>query len=145
MDRVRVDRTNRDRMNAVTTSRGGISACSGPPNILVLYRSIIYDFHPAEDAVWKTCAMRPCSSHVLVPLSAVSFLAGTVLAGSPALRPYDRQVAENVAKLDSDPAKQRAGAAEALGFLRAYAAEQASTRISPVAAASRRGRRVRRA
>ena len=125
MDRVRVDRMNRDRMNAVTTSRGGISACSGPPNILVLYRSIIYDFHPAEDAVWKTCAMRPCSSHVLVPLSAVSFLAGTVLAGSPALRPYDRQVAENVAKLDSDPAKQRAGAAEALGFLRAYAAEQA--------------------
>ena len=37
--------------------------------------------------------------------------------------PYDRQVAENLAKLRSDAATVRAGAAEALGFLRAYGAE----------------------
>jgi HEAT repeat protein len=38
--------------------------------------------------------------------------------------PYARQVAEQVAKLRSDSPQTRAGAAEALGFLRAYDAEQ---------------------
>ncbi|MFH1266668.1 MAG: HEAT repeat domain-containing protein, partial [Planctomycetota bacterium] len=69
--------------------------------------------------------MLPHFSHVLVRLTAVSFLAGTVLAGDPSLGPYDRQVAENAAGLGSDSLQRRAGAAEALGFLRAYAAEQA--------------------
>lgn len=39
--------------------------------------------------------------------------------------PYDRQVAEHVARLGAEQAKVRAGAAEALGFLRAYEAEPA--------------------
>ncbi len=38
--------------------------------------------------------------------------------------PYDRQVTENVARLGSDSSNDRAGAAEALGFLRAYSAER---------------------
>jgi len=39
--------------------------------------------------------------------------------------PYAHQVTQNLAKLRSDSATIRAGAAEALGFLRAYSAEQA--------------------
>ena len=39
--------------------------------------------------------------------------------------PYDRQVAQNVAKLGAESESVRAGAAEALGFLRAYTAEAA--------------------
>ena len=41
------------------------------------------------------------------------------------LGPYDRQVDENVEKLRSGTPAVRAGAAESLGFLRAYAAEEA--------------------
>ncbi|MFV1965788.1 MAG: HEAT repeat domain-containing protein [Pirellulaceae bacterium] len=41
------------------------------------------------------------------------------------LAPYEQQVAEQMGRLDSAEAKRRAGAAEALGYLRAYSAEQA--------------------
>ena len=51
--------------------------------------------------------------------------AGSVSALENPLGPYDRQVAENVEKLRSEMPAVRAGAAEALGFLRAYAAEEA--------------------
>jgi len=49
-----------------------------------------------------------------------AFLAAGFRAG-----PYDLQVAEQVAKLQSQSDKARAGAAEALGYLRAYAAADA--------------------
>ncbi|MFH1920769.1 MAG: HEAT repeat domain-containing protein [Planctomycetota bacterium] len=49
-------------------------------------------------------------------------------AEDPAAGPYDQQVAENLAKLDSNSPAVRAGAAEALGFLRAYAARHALAR-----------------
>ena len=42
--------------------------------------------------------------------------------------PYDRQLAHNLQKLDSASPTDRAGAAEALGFLRAYSAEKALIR-----------------
>lgn len=42
-----------------------------------------------------------------------------------AINPYDRQVQEQLQKLASDSARARSRAAEALGFLRAYAARQA--------------------
>ena len=48
---------------------------------------------------------------------------GSVAAGFDVLGPYDAQVAENVAKLRDASPTARAAAAEALGFLRAYAAE----------------------
>jgi len=47
------------------------------------------------------------------------------LAGDLPPHPYAQQVAQNLGKLHSDSAKIRAGAAEALGFLRAFAAEPA--------------------
>jgi len=49
-----------------------------------------------------------------------AFLAAGFRAG-----PYDLQVAEQIAKLQSQSDKARAGAAEALGYLRAYAAADA--------------------
>ncbi|MBC8872831.1 MAG: HEAT repeat domain-containing protein [Planctomycetes bacterium] len=41
------------------------------------------------------------------------------------LGPYQRQVVQQLSLLDSDDASKRAGAAEAIGFLRAYSAEEA--------------------
>jgi HEAT repeat protein len=54
-------------------------------------------------------------------------LAVLVTSSQPAdaLGPYDHQVAENIASLNSESAATRAAAVEALGFLRAYAAESA--------------------
>lgn len=49
----------------------------------------------------------------------------TTPAGAEAEGPFDRQVAEHVAMLRADSADGRAWAAEALGFLRAYRAEEA--------------------
>ena len=57
-----------------------------------------------------------------LPLAAALFL-DSVLAGEAPQGPYGLQVAANVAKLRSEVAAVRAGAAEALGFLRAYSAE----------------------
>ncbi len=55
------------------------------------------------------------------------------------LGPFDRQVAENLAKLESDSATVRAGAIEALGFLRAYRVEpQLITALGDDAAEMRR-------
>ncbi len=51
----------------------------------------------------------------------MTVLCQTVQAAEPG--PFDHQVAENLAKLDSDSPTVRAGAIEALGFLRAYRAE----------------------
>ena len=54
----------------------------------------------------------------------VSALATELLAGSPDTQgPYARQIAQHMAKLERDLAAERAGAAEALGFLRACEAE----------------------
>jgi HEAT repeat protein len=57
-------------------------------------------------------------------LVALSFLGfrGWLEAAEPG--PFDRQLTENLAKLRSDSPADRAAAAEALGFLRAYRAEQ---------------------
>ncbi len=54
-------------------------------------------------------------------------LAALVVIAEPttAAGPYDRQIAEHVAGLGNESAATRAAAAEALGFLRAYAAESA--------------------
>jgi len=41
------------------------------------------------------------------------------------LGPYERQVVQQLSLLDSEDASKRAGAAEAIGFLRAYSAEEA--------------------
>jgi len=49
-------------------------------------------------------------------------------AEDPAVGLYDRQVAENLAKFESNSLAVRPGAAEALGFLRAYAARHALAR-----------------
>jgi HEAT repeat protein len=48
-----------------------------------------------------------------------------VFAGADGHNPYEQQVAENLAKLDSDQPLLRKAGAEALGFLRAYRAETA--------------------
>ncbi|MHC4539347.1 MAG: hypothetical protein ACYS74_06145 [Planctomycetota bacterium] len=48
--------------------------------------------------------------------------AGVFLANDFRVNPYERQVAEQLAKLKSPLDKVRAGAAESLGFMRAYAA-----------------------
>jgi len=50
---------------------------------------------------------------------------GSAAAGFDVIGPYDAQIAENVAKLRAASPTARAAAAEALGFLRAYAAEDA--------------------
>ncbi len=63
------------------------------------------------------------SSFVLVCLIA----ARPLVAGQTVQRPYARQVAEQLAKLQADSDSTRARAAEALGFLRAYPAENALT------------------
>jgi len=49
-------------------------------------------------------------------------LLGMAAGATSPSNPYDREVAENLARLDSDSAAVRAAGAEALGFLRAYAA-----------------------
>jgi hypothetical protein len=54
-----------------------------------------------------------------------SLLETSVGAQDTAPGPYDRQVAEHLNKLAADASPGRARAAEALGFLRAYAAEPA--------------------
>ncbi len=58
---------------------------------------------------------------VLILLGLLPYSAGGVEIPGP----YDRQVAEHLKKLKADSAQVRAGAAEALGFLRAYSAEEA--------------------
>ena len=68
--------------------------------------------------------MTPTTCRTLVLLTAATLLARSALASLPS-GPYDRQVADGLAKLESDSPATRAGAAEALGFLRAYAAQQA--------------------
>ena len=72
----------------------------------------------------------------LIPMHRLILTTVLLLLGPPALNPpaaradgvsgpYQRQVAENVNKLRGETATTRAGAAEALGFLRAYSAEAA--------------------
>ncbi len=53
----------------------------------------------------------------------ITLLFDSVFAGEAPQGPYGLQVAANAAKLRSEVAGVRAGAAEALGFLRAYSAE----------------------
>ena len=55
----------------------------------------------------------------------VALLAFSSLSANDMLPPYEGQVAEQLAHLQSDIAEVRAGAAEALGFLRAYEARAA--------------------
>jgi HEAT repeat protein len=65
---------------------------------------------------------------LLQPVSPVTYYVSTVEAASSqnfATNPYDIQVAERIDKLKSPLADIRAGAAEALGFLRAYSAADA--------------------
>jgi HEAT repeat protein len=71
---------------------------------------------------------------ILVVLSAMSRAADRRRSDLPAqsflapgfeMSPYDRHVAEQTKKLQSDSDKVRAGAAEALGYLRAYSAADA--------------------
>jgi len=69
----------------------------------------------------------PRSVLVLLVLMSVSVAVGQT-ARSPdrsPREPYEHQVAQNAARLKSDSSTVRARAAEALGFLRAYAAEAA--------------------
>ncbi|MHC4405104.1 MAG: HEAT repeat domain-containing protein, partial [Planctomycetota bacterium] len=61
--------------------------------------------------------------HAIALVTAAASLTAVASAGDAVPGPFDRQVAEHVAGLESDSPAQRAGAAEALGFLRAYAAE----------------------
>lgn len=58
-------------------------------------------------------------------LAAVTVGEAASAGGSPSPCPYDRQVAEHVAKLADTSSHVRLRAAEALGFLRAYRAEAA--------------------
>ncbi|HUT09944.1 MAG TPA: HEAT repeat domain-containing protein, partial [Thermoguttaceae bacterium] len=61
-----------------------------------------------------------------IPLTLIVLLAvAPVVVAGDVPGPFDRQVAEQVAKLHAQSASARAKAAEALGFLRAYAAETA--------------------
>ena len=64
---------------------------------------------------------------VLLALIAIAAAATAVANESPdlLLGPYGQQIAEKIGKLDSASPPVRAGAAEALGFLRAQAAEKA--------------------
>ena len=61
-------------------------------------------------------------------LPSTSFLFLTLLAQASPTGPYETQFAENLGKLTDESSKVRAGAAEALGFLRAYRAEAALVR-----------------
>ncbi|HUT34685.1 MAG TPA: HEAT repeat domain-containing protein [Planctomycetota bacterium] len=61
-------------------------------------------------------------ARTLPSLLAVVLVVGPAKGGSSALGPYDRQVAAHTAKLRAESPSARAKAAEALGFLRAYAA-----------------------
>lgn len=58
---------------------------------------------------------------LLLLLVGLAGLPTTASAAAPG--PFDQQVAENLAKLNNDSATVRAGAIEALGFLRAYRTE----------------------
>ena len=59
----------------------------------------------------------------LFALSGLTLAAGLARAETVTTGPYADQVSENLAKLKSDSPTERAGAAESLGFLRAYTAE----------------------
>jgi HEAT repeat protein len=61
----------------------------------------------------------------IVSVAAVvaAVVSGTQGRGAPSSGPYQRQVDEQLRRLDADAAEVRAAAAEALGFLRAYQAE----------------------
>ncbi|MFO7902266.1 MAG: HEAT repeat domain-containing protein [Pirellulaceae bacterium] len=65
--------------------------------------------------------------HFVPWLMAVGLLWGEVNTGGECLAggPYERQVSEHMAALDDSSAETRSGAAESLGFLRAYEAESA--------------------
>jgi len=60
----------------------------------------------------------------LLMLLAALVAPGTTAPGAEVQGPFHRQVAEHVAMLRAESADQRAWAAEALGFLRAYRAEE---------------------
>ena len=59
---------------------------------------------------------------------ALLFATGPAVADRRPQRPYEGQVADKIAKLGDDAPQIRAGAAESLGFLRAYSAEAALIR-----------------
>ncbi|NQT12592.1 MAG: HEAT repeat domain-containing protein, partial [Planctomycetes bacterium] len=69
--------------------------------------------------------MERISRIVLASIVVLALVTEPGSADPPALGPFDRQVADHLARLSSDSPKERAGAAEALGYLRAYAAEGA--------------------
>jgi HEAT repeat protein len=62
---------------------------------------------------------------IAVVLAAVMVAQAATAGGVPSAGPYDRQVAEHIARLADASAHVRLRAAEALGFLRAYRAEPA--------------------
>ncbi len=69
--------------------------------------------------------MRRIVCFALMELILLAAPAELASAENPAAGPYDRQVAERLEKLKSDSPTVRAGAAESLGFLRAYSAGHA--------------------
>ncbi len=64
----------------------------------------------------------------ILAVVALLFATGPAVADRRPQGPYDGQVADKIAKLGDDAPQVRAGAAEALGFLRAYSAEAALIR-----------------
>jgi len=84
-----------------------------------------------------TMVAMPYSRKLLLLVCLVLACTGVAAQQSP--DPYARQVAEQMARLDSTSEYARAGAAEALGFLRAYCAEQSLIeRLGDSSAAVRR-------
>jgi len=78
---------------------------------------------PKPPAVATKYSREPRKTALAVSFLVVSLFASKGLAGEQP--PFARQVARQIALLKSDSANARAGAAEALGFLRAYEAESA--------------------
>lgn len=74
----------------------------------------------AERCLWTTAKCRFFLATLILVLASQG-----ATAGAPSSGPYETQVAEKVAKLRADSPRVRAGAAESLGFLRAYSAEAA--------------------
>ena len=70
-------------------------------------------------------SITPLLPKMLASTLIVAVVAFSASADELPLGPYDRQVAENVARLKADSPVLRAAGAEALGFLRAYSAEAA--------------------
>ncbi len=84
-------------------------------------------------------SLRLSSFLVIAGLLAGTVLAEAVVRNDGSANPYDRQVAEQVLKLAAARSDARTGAAEALGFLRAYSASAPLVRAlrDPVAAVRR--------